>query len=188
MGTTYDKLYETEDLFGNPYPELIEYFTSQPNKGSVLDLGCGQGRNAIPLARLGFELTGVDLTKVGISQMNQIAKSENLTLLGVLSDMYEYEEFDKYDFILLDSMFHFTKKDRVKETDFIIRVLSNIKIACQVIFCIQDSGKKVSTLINTVNAVNSVHILLDKKLEYTFKDKSSGHTSKSDYRMLVISK
>ena len=90
MSTTYDELYETEDLFGNPYPELIDYFTSQSNKGRVLDLGCGQGRNAIPLARLGFEVTGVDLTKVGISQMNQIAKSENLTLVGVLSDMYIY--------------------------------------------------------------------------------------------------
>lgn len=188
MSTTYDKLYKTENLFGNPYPELIEYFTSQTNKGRVLDLGCGQGRNAIPLARLGFNVTGVDLTEVGISQMNQIAKSENLTLLGIVSDMYKIEDFDKYNFVLLDSMFHFTKIDRVKETNFIMRVLSNIQIGCQVIFCIQDSGKKVPTLINTVNAANSVQKLIDKKLEYIFHDKSSGHKSKSDYRMIVISK
>ncbi|MBE0674368.1 MAG: methyltransferase domain-containing protein [Bacteroidales bacterium] len=188
MSTTYDKLYETEDLFGNPYPELIEFFTSHPNNGKVLDLGCGQGRNAIPLARLGFEVTGVDLTKVGISQMNQIAKSENLTLVGVLSDMYKIEEFKQYDFVLLDSMFHFTKKDRATETNFIIRLLFNIKIGCQVIFCIQDSGKKVSTLIDTVNTIKSVRKSIDKKLVYTFHDKSSGHKSKSDYRMIVISK
>lgn len=188
MSTTYDKLYQTEELFGNPYPELIDFFTTQSNKGKLLDLGCGQGRNAIPLARLGFEVTGIDLTMVGISQMNQIAKSENLPLVGVLSDIYKIEEFNQYDFVLLDSMFHFTKKDRAKETEFIIKLISNIKIGCQVVFCIQDSGKKVSTLINTVNTINSVRKLIDKKLEYIFHDKSSGHKSKSGYRMIVISK
>jgi hypothetical protein len=45
--TTYDKYYKTENLFGDHYPELIEFLAQYPKKRRVLDLGCGQGRDAI---------------------------------------------------------------------------------------------------------------------------------------------
>lgn len=82
MSVTYDKYYLTENLFGKPYPELIEFFADYPRKGKVLDLGCGQGRDAIALARLGYSVTGIDNSKVGIDQMNQFGQNENLDLVG----------------------------------------------------------------------------------------------------------
>lgn len=30
MTVTYDKYYQTENLFGEPYPELIEFFAEYP--------------------------------------------------------------------------------------------------------------------------------------------------------------
>lgn len=38
--------------------ELKRYFNLVPGK-NVLDLGIGQGRNSIPLFKLGFNITGV---------------------------------------------------------------------------------------------------------------------------------
>ena len=73
MTVSYDKYYQTKNLFGDPYPELIEFFTDHPEKGKVLDLGCGQGRDAIALARLGYSVTGIDNSQVGIDQMIRIA-------------------------------------------------------------------------------------------------------------------
>lgn len=70
MKVAYDKYYQTENLFGKPYPELIKYFSTYPKQGKVLDLGCGQGRDSIPIARLGFDVTGIDNSRVGIEQMN----------------------------------------------------------------------------------------------------------------------
>ena len=78
MTVTYDKYYQTENLFGEPYPELIEFFAEYPYKGKLLDLGCGQGRDAIALARLGYSVTGIDNSKVGIQQMNQIGQVEKV--------------------------------------------------------------------------------------------------------------
>ena len=71
----YDKYYQTADLFGQPYPELIEFFQQYEPKGSLVDLGCGQGRNAIPLARLGYNITVIDSSKVGVEQMNSTARN-----------------------------------------------------------------------------------------------------------------
>lgn len=188
MSITYDKYYQTENLFGMPYPELMAFFSEYPKKGKLLDLGCGQGRDSIPLARLGFEVTGIDNSKVGIEQMNQIAKSENLNLIGKVADIFEFDSFLEYDFVLLDSMFHFTKKDLKKETEFIKRVLSNIEVGCKLIFCIQDTGKKAEVLNAIIDTEKSLDRLVDKRFEYIFEDSTNNHSSKTNYRMLVIEK
>jgi tellurite methyltransferase len=188
MTVAYDKYYQTESLFGNPYPELMVFFAGYTKKGKVLDLGCGQGRDAIPIARLGFEVTGIDNSKVGIAQMTQIAKTEGLKLNGLFADIFEFDDFPAYDFVLLDSMFHFTKKDRKKETELIQKIISEIKNGCPVIFCIQDTGNKVEILNATIDFENPLTRLVDKAFEYIFEDNETGHQSKSEYKMIVVEK
>jgi 2-polyprenyl-3-methyl-5-hydroxy-6-metoxy-1,4-benzoquinol methylase len=80
MNPAYDKYYETENLFGAPYPELLDFYANLPTKGKLLDIGCGQGRDAIALARLDFDVKGLDNSAVGITPLNQIAKQEHLPL------------------------------------------------------------------------------------------------------------
>ena len=60
MKVEYDEYYQTENLFGAPYPELLTFYSAIKQKGKLLDLGCGQGRDAIALAKIGFEVTGID--------------------------------------------------------------------------------------------------------------------------------
>lgn len=188
MAVTYDTYYQTENLFGNPYPELIAFFSEYPQKGKILDLGCGQGRDAIPLARLGFTVVGIDNSKVGIEQMNEIAKIENLNLKGKITDVFEFDDFAEFNFVLLDSMFHFAKNDRKKETEFIQRIVSKIEKGCLLIFCIQDTGKKVKVLNETIDLEKQLDRLVDKKFKYIFEDTKSGHKSETNYRMIVIRK
>jgi len=38
---------------------------------SFLDLGCGNGRNAIPLARMGYEVIGMDISEVALNQARE---------------------------------------------------------------------------------------------------------------------
>ena len=142
MKVTYDKYYQTENLFGEPYPELIEFFAEYPKKGKVLDLGCGQGRDAIALARLGYSVTGIDNSKVGIEQMNQIGQDENLDLVGQVGDIYAFDRFSEFDIVLLDSMFHFAKKDKEKEIGLINKIVSEIRNGSLVVVCIQDTGRQ----------------------------------------------
>lgn len=188
MTVTYDKYYQAENLFGEPYPKLIEFMSDYPIKGKVLDLGCGQGRDAIALARLGYSVTGIDNSQVGIEQMNEIGKIENLNLDGQVGDIYSFDRFDEFDVVLLDSMFHFTKKDREKEIRLIKRIVSGIRYGCIVVVCIQDTGNKVQILNQAIDYENELSRLMDKKFTYTFEDSESGHKSETDYRMVVIEK
>jgi SAM-dependent methyltransferase len=188
MTVTYDKYYQTENLFGEPYPELIEFFAEYHKKGKVLDLGCGQGRDAIVIARLGYFVTGVDNSKVGIRQMNLIGQDENLNLVGQVCDMYTFEGFSEFDIILLDSMFHFTKKEREKEIGLIKRIISEIRIGSLVVICIQNTGDKVQLLNKAIDFEKRLKRLADKGFKYVFEDKDSGHKSETEYRMIIVEK
>ncbi|MEQ9308939.1 MAG: methyltransferase domain-containing protein [Balneolaceae bacterium] len=188
MAVSYDKYYQTEDLFGKPYPELLEFMSEYPKDLNVLDLGCGQGRDAVALARLGYSVTGIDSSKVGINQMKRIGEAENLNLIGLVGDIYDFDNFVEYDIILLDSMFHFTIKDKKREIGLLKIIFSQIKNGSLIIVCIQDSGKKVQILNQTIESATEHIRLIDKKFKYIFKDQESNHTSESPYRMIVVKK
>jgi len=47
--------------------------------GRVLDLGCGAGRNAVPIAQLGWNVTGVDLSWPMLAAAAERARQEGLS-------------------------------------------------------------------------------------------------------------
>lgn len=55
--------------------------------GKALDVGMGQGRNALFLASQGWDVTGVDLSDEGIRQAEATAKAAGLTLHTEVADI-----------------------------------------------------------------------------------------------------
>jgi SAM-dependent methyltransferase len=53
------------------------------NGGSILDIPCGTGRLAMPLAKKGFQVTGVDISKEFIKGLAHRVKVENLSIQGI---------------------------------------------------------------------------------------------------------
>ena len=64
----YDQHYRAgRGQCGDPFPEFVAFFDSDDRqRARVLDLGCGQGRDALLAARLGHAVVGVDLCAIGI--------------------------------------------------------------------------------------------------------------------------
>ena len=184
----YDKYYLAENLFGEPYPELIALYSTFPEKGRLLDLGCGQGRDAVALARLGYEVTGIDHSSVGIRQLNEIAKRENLPLTGVVANVYQWSNFAEFDFILLDSMFHFSQKDKAREIGLLDKITTAAAPGTLLTICIQHTGKKLAVLNAFVAGLEDWKVTDRTELVYKFADKSSGHVSTTKYEMISMKK
>ena len=70
---------------------------------SILDLCCGPGRFAIPLARLGYRVTGVDRTAFFLDKAKERAAAENVDIEWVQEDMRTFARPGTFDLAL--SMF-----------------------------------------------------------------------------------
>lgn len=102
----YDQYYRDDPAAcGAPFAEL-EAFCATAGPGSVLDLGCGQGRDALMFARAGHRVVGVDVSSVGVEQMLSVAKAEGLAVEGVVQDILTYRSDETFDVVILDRVLH----------------------------------------------------------------------------------
>ena len=78
MPTDYDKVYQQQrHALGNPTQVFVDFFDQyQKTNADVLDLGCGQGRDTLFIARQGHHVVGVDLSQTGIDQLLEDAQAE----------------------------------------------------------------------------------------------------------------
>lgn len=106
--TKCELLYREQDgVCGEPFAEFVVFAESYPNSSaSVLDLGCGQGRDAIVFARQGMSVSGVDIAPSGIEQMIAFGKANNLRITGVVADIRKFETNSRFDIIILDRTLH----------------------------------------------------------------------------------
>jgi SAM-dependent methyltransferase len=80
----------TPTLRTAPSKLLIEV-TQGRKPGTALDLGMGQGRNAIYLAGQGWDVTGVDISDVAVEQANKNAAARGVKMQVVLADLDTFE-------------------------------------------------------------------------------------------------
>lgn len=110
----YDQYYrESDATCGDPFPAFAAFAEAHPGV-DVLDLGCGQGRDALVFARRGSRVLGVDLSAVGIAQLDAIAAAEGLDVTGVVADIATFEPPSDYDVVLLDRVLHMLVSDTAR--------------------------------------------------------------------------
>jgi SAM-dependent methyltransferase len=88
-----DKDYEKECDF---VEEIFQNFSSQPIR-TVLDGGCGTGGHAIPLARRGYKVTGIDSSAIMLKQAERKSRERGVELTVHQADLRCYDLGKKFD-------------------------------------------------------------------------------------------
>ena len=101
---------------GRPQPAIVSLATSQQIRDPVLDVGCGTGENAIYLARLGLEVTGIDSARPAIERAREKARFRNVRANFRMVDALDLACLGTTFETVIDSgLFHvFTDEDRFR--------------------------------------------------------------------------
>ena len=70
---------------------LQQHALNIPAKGRVLSIGEGEGRNAVYLASLGYEVTAIDIAESGLEKIRQLAAEKGVHVHTQQADLNQYE-------------------------------------------------------------------------------------------------
>lgn len=100
--TQWDEKYSRPTfIFGkSPAQFLAENYHFIPYEGTVLDMGMGEGRNAVFLAQKGYKVTGVDISSVAVRKAAVLAQEFGVKIKGVVASMAEYKPSAPFDAIV----------------------------------------------------------------------------------------
>lgn len=88
----WNRVYAGQEGQFNPHPNaFLQDVTYRLRPGRALDLGMGQGRNALFLAGEGWEVTGVDIAEEGLEIARREAERRGLKLNLVHEDAYRFD-------------------------------------------------------------------------------------------------
>ncbi|KMJ59942.1 methyltransferase [Bacillus sp. LL01] len=90
-----------------PDENLVSYFNSGLKPQRVLEIGCGPGRNAIYMSKLGSSVDALDISENALSWAKERAASEGADINFSRSSLFEYDfEPHTYDFVYDCGLFH----------------------------------------------------------------------------------
>jgi SAM-dependent methyltransferase len=110
----WDRRYRRTELVWTAQPNrfVVEELRELP-PGRALDLGGGEGRNAVWLAERGWQVTAVDFSSVALDKARRLAQAQGLTVDWVLADLRSYRpEPDAYHLVLV-AYLHLPPLERV---------------------------------------------------------------------------
>ncbi|MGZ4937666.1 MAG: class I SAM-dependent methyltransferase [Halobacteriota archaeon] len=92
---------------GHPQREFVQLEDADEIKGSVLDVGCGTGENALYLASRGHEVWGVDFTPRAIEKARDKAARRHLNVTFLVRDVLQLGMFGRdFDTVIDSALFH----------------------------------------------------------------------------------
>lgn len=92
-GSSYwdDRFKEEGFAYGKVANDFLMACAPKLPRGKALSLGEGEGRNAVFLAQLGFEVTAVDFSEVGLQKAQSLARQQGVPLTCIRADLADFD-------------------------------------------------------------------------------------------------
>ncbi len=118
LKATYEKMYEGKPPWeiGRPQPEIVRLAQTGDIRGTVLDVGCGTGENAIHLASRGCDVLGVDIVAVAVERARAKARGRGVKASFEVLDALDPARLNRtFDAVIDSGLFHgFSDEQRVR--------------------------------------------------------------------------
>jgi len=141
----YHILYKHRDYKeAEKFIDNINLFLNLKVSDKILDMACGKGRHAIYLNKLGYEVTGLDLSPQSILYAKQM---ENRRLKFFVHDMREVWQERKFDYVFnLFTSFGYFKTD-AEHAQAIQSMAANLKPGGKLLLDFLNTDKVIQNLI-----------------------------------------
>ncbi|MDA8283461.1 MAG: methyltransferase domain-containing protein [Actinomycetota bacterium] len=100
----WDRRFAEEGWPTEPDPYLVE-LAQALGPGRALDLGSGPGRNSLWLAARGWDMSLVDVSRIGLDQATTAAGALGVTVTTVCADLFDWRpEEAGYDLVIVANL------------------------------------------------------------------------------------
>lgn len=109
--TDYDNRYRGEKYYWGLAPNQLCYEIMRlkpPTEAyRVLDIGCGEGKDAVFLARNGYQVTAFDISEQGLAKAGKLAQACGVKVDFFRADVRDFRADREYDIIFSSGVFHY---------------------------------------------------------------------------------
>lgn len=117
--TNYEDWYRSEDYYWGLTPNKLcfEIMKLKPpvKPYRVLDIGCGEGKDSVFLARNGYQVTAFDIAESGLVKARELAKKSGVYVNFIKANLLDYQLENNYDIIFSSGVFHYIPEKMRKE-------------------------------------------------------------------------
>ena len=111
MQNPYENKYNQNTYYWGLKPSLICYevlkFMPPIKSLKLLDIGCGEGRNAVFFARNGYNVTAFDLSRTGIEKTKRLAEQAGVAITTIQADINQFRLTEEYDILFSTGVLHY---------------------------------------------------------------------------------
>ncbi|MBD5456126.1 MAG: methyltransferase domain-containing protein [Lachnospiraceae bacterium] len=103
--------YDTIAFSNEPNVTITEFEHLINDQSKILEAGCGEGQNAIYLAKQGHHVDAFDLSEYGIAKLKHRCELADTQVNAFVADLTAYQFMQHYDMVICFGTLHFVEKD-----------------------------------------------------------------------------
>jgi tellurite methyltransferase len=115
----YEDDYQKNDYYWGIVPstmclKILELLPPE-RQIKILEIGCGEGKDAVFLARCGYDVSAFDISEAGLEKTKRLADKANVYVRTFRANLCDYRLDEKYDVIYSSGVLHYMKPELCDE-------------------------------------------------------------------------